>query len=348
MEDNKKLLMKRVKPFEGSYLSFQQFIDNIENVVEGIEKPEEISEILQFTLRHLVSPTIYIKLKLAKTNNFQDFKKSIEEILFGFETAQKFRNKINSTKMSKNQTLQEFIEGFRVDLNNLKSKLSNEVANTDYFKEDIKRLFLNNLLPQYRMLAITYKNDNIEKIMKELVESADIDLGLGIEEKRDKILVLTSNPKKNGNINYNSKNRQQNPFFRNFHLSRPRIPYRNNRGNYNNYGNNNNQNSYNRYNNNQRYRSNFSSSYLNQLRNNYNNFAPHSPHKNNNNKILHPEIFQILNPSNKIFPCSNIGVVHLLRSLFRGEGGGLRFCNRSNKEKNFSCKICNKGGGGGV
>ncbi|KAL7012748.1 hypothetical protein ACKWTF_015018 [Chironomus riparius] len=33
MEDSKKLLMKRVKPFEGSYLSFQQFI---ENVVAGV------------------------------------------------------------------------------------------------------------------------------------------------------------------------------------------------------------------------------------------------------------------------------------------------------------------------
>jgi len=39
------------------------------------------------------------------------------------------------------------------------------------------------------------------------------------------------------------------------------------------------------------------------------------------------------------------GVVHLLRLLFRGEGG-LRFCNRSNKEKFFSYKICNKGEGG--
>jgi len=33
---------------------------------------------------------------------------------------------------------------------------------------------------------------------------------------------------------------------------------------------------------------------------------------------------------------------------FLGGREGLRFCNSSNKEKIFSWKICNKGGGGGL
>jgi len=59
--------------------------------------------------------------------------------------------------------------------------------------------------------------------------------------------------------------------------------------------------------------------------------------------IMNKNLFFQVNQISEAFTKSK-PYVHLLRSLFRGEGGP-RFCSRSNKEKN-SLKICNGRGGG--
>ena len=82
-KNSKNNFLRELKTFDGTFVSFQQFIDNIQSITKDIDKPEEVTEILQFTLQHLITPSIYTELKTADTSDFEKFKKSIETILFG-------------------------------------------------------------------------------------------------------------------------------------------------------------------------------------------------------------------------------------------------------------------------
>ena len=92
-----------------------------------------------------------------KFESLADFKKKILTTLFPNETSHVLHARLKNIKQSESQSNIEFIDKFKAELYNLQNTVSNEVMSSDYFSNDIKKLFILNLKPKTRLCYIANK-----------------------------------------------------------------------------------------------------------------------------------------------------------------------------------------------
>lgn len=190
-ENFKKIISKRLKIFDGDFISFPQFIDELNELLIDVPAAN-IAEILRYSLKFHTTPEVYIKIKNVPINSVDNFQKGIDNILYGFQTASSFRKKLENIKQ-KSGELQNFVDEFRLTLSYMLNKLPDEIKHSEYFLEDIKKVFINNLDYEFRIIAIMHKSKSLEEIVAEIINVSDINLyDDSISEKLDEILVLSA------------------------------------------------------------------------------------------------------------------------------------------------------------
>jgi hypothetical protein len=211
MDELKKTALKQISKFSGEYADLSQFLDSINHVILNNTSltPAQTTDFLNFALRTLTLPSIYNKVKHIDTSTFGTFSAGIKEALFLNITSQTLQNSLQTIKQLENEQAHAFCERFKMAHNNLKSTLDDAILKTDYFKENIKRNFINGLRPQLKILALIHNAESLEKMMKEVISSESIKLETDISEKLDKILLISSQNSHTNN-NHNRQNFRQN------------------------------------------------------------------------------------------------------------------------------------------
>jgi len=239
MEQIKKNLLKSVTKFNGDFANFAQFIDTVKSTIDTIVDPAEISTVLKYAIQTCTTPACYNKLKGIEVDTFDNFKKNIDNILFASLTTSSLKNKLETTKQAPNQSISDYINDFRTTLSYLESKMPQEIVNSQFFKDEIKKSLSRNLLPKFKTIALINQKSSIQEIIKEILNNSDITEESSLENKIDQILVLTANKQQNSfqrnqnpwnNFNSNSYSNQnywKNPNYNN-----------NNRGRFNRYNQN--------------------------------------------------------------------------------------------------------------
>ena len=316
MDNIKKQLSKSITKFDGEFVNYQQFIDNVKSAIDSLANPDDIPKLLQFVIQTCTTPSCYNKLSDVVADDFEDFKKKLDNVLFANITSSSLKSKLESSKQQQNESINDFVNKFRSTLLNLKSKMPEDISKSDFFKNDIKKTLIRNLLPKYQTIALIHQSQSIEQMFQELLINSDITADNSLENKIDQLLVLSTNkPNKNyRRNNYNPFNRSpRNDQFHNqrysnnsrnypsnnYNYSQNTYPSRNNHGNMqNSYPSRNNNYQYNRSQNNyqnNRYPSNMQHSPKQQYNHNKPNFQnsynqndrnQYSNNRYNNNKNL--------------------------------------------------------------
>jgi hypothetical protein len=291
LEQIKSKLTKRLTKLNGDYENFTQFIDLLEDEIINLTA-NETKIMLKYALKQLVVPELYETLKKVNTDTFDNFKKSLSQILFSNLTPSSFKQELEKLKQAKDMNINTFTQKFRKVLNRYESKLPSVMTENEHFKNEIKKLFINNLLPEYRLTAMINRNEDLDIMIRQVLENGDMNITSDpLEEKIDKLLIISSE-----NNNKNQFNRNRNVFDynnnnknKNFNNQRNRPQnYKKSSINTNNYRNNYNPNNNyrNNFNSNNNYHSNFNNNNRNNYRNNVrnNNLFRNNSKSNNYNR----------------------------------------------------------------
>lgn len=156
MENIKKQLSKSITKFDGEFVNYQQFMDNVKSAINSLTNPDDIPKLLQFAIQTCTTPSCYNKLSNVVADDFEDFKKKLDNILFTNITSSSLKTKLESSKQQQNESINDFVNKFRSTLLNLKSKMPEEISKSDFFKNDIKKTLIRNLLLKYQTIALIH------------------------------------------------------------------------------------------------------------------------------------------------------------------------------------------------
>jgi hypothetical protein len=294
----KKSMNKTIQKFSGKREHFSQFISNIEEALSDLNTesntPINQLKLIQFAHKHLIDPNCFAKVASIDFTDLPTFKKALIKNLFAGETSSVLTQKLKGLKQHPTEKAHDFIDRFKLCLITLESCVSNEVKNSEFFKDDVRRTFINSLYGTCRLLAIMKASEDLDTIFSHIRENEDVNITETIENKLDKILVLSekrvqSDRKNvnyfNPNARFNYKNTYRKPQVTDNRLSVR--PNRNINSNYN-YNNNNRRyvrNNYQPTHNKTNYRNNSTQNYR---RNNAHNYSV-DPHTENFQVVVENE-----------------------------------------------------------
>lgn len=303
-----KISFKNIPKLTSDFSSCTQFFESCKREIRNKPK-ESIEEILRDILIHCSDNQAFERISEINFTDFNSFKTEIYKKLFPSHNPELLLNALRECKQNSEENIGDFIHKFRVALKKLNSVLPKEIQAQEFNLTQVKKIFIKNLRPEVKILAVPQLSQPLETIFSFLTENADIasDSYDSLEVKINQILTLTK--KHFTNTNSQSTQQQQRPYKnyynnnRNNNRGNNRNNYRGNnyrknyRGNYrNSFQNNrtpsNNQNTYNRYQNSQAPHNNFGTNVQNQnSRNTYS--------SNNNRSNRFSRNFQVNQNINK-------------------------------------------------
>lgn len=186
-------VFKRIPTLSTDRSTADQFLKCTQHIIDQIDSSSKKLEMIHFILDHKTSPSAYQKLKNVVFSSTEEFKTKLLATLFPNDIVETLQAKLTSIIQRDNESNVDYIDRFKSELTKLDDIIEADVKKSQYYTNNIKKTFVNNLNQKTRILATMKIDNSLDDIINFIISNADIKLNQNetLEDKLDRVLTMT-------------------------------------------------------------------------------------------------------------------------------------------------------------